>query len=182
MVKARVPGLKVQHTAGSSIGTWELGGGGPRGPPPVAPETPSASREAATLQTPHLCLLLSLLHLSLSSQRGEFSSHPGRNRILPNTPASDIVGPCSMWNLNSCVFSCSVRSDSFVTPWTEDARLLYLLEFAQTMSIELLMLSDHLILSSPLFLLPDQGSNLDPALEAQNFNHWTTRDAPCQFF
>ena len=71
-------------------------------------------------------------------------------------------GPRSMWNLNSLCVQLLSQVRLFVTPWTEDARLFYLLEFAQTMSIESLMLSDHLILSRPFFLLPDQGSNLDP--------------------
>ena len=67
-----------------------------------------------------------------------------------------------MWSLNALCVQLLRQVRLFVTAWTEDARLPYLLEFAQTMSIELLMLSDHLILSCPLFLLPDQGSNLDP--------------------
>lgn len=153
---------------------WDLGKGWGPGDPAPSPETPSASREAATLQTPTaLCLAL---HLSLSSQRGNSPV------ILDGiafcqirwhlTHGSLFFLTTHMWNLNSHVFSCSVRSD-LVTPWTEDARLFYLLEFAQTMSIESLMPSHHFypLSSPPLFLLPDQGSNLDPCFEAQNLNH-----------
>ena len=157
-------------------------GGGPGGPPP-SPETLICIQGSChAADTPPLPFAQSLLRLSLSSQCGEFSSHPEQNRILPNTPASDIVGPRSMWNLNSLCVQLLSQVRLFVTPWTEDARLFYLLEFAQTMSIESLMLSDHLILSRPFFLLPDQGSNLDPCFGSSDLNHWTTRDAPCQFF
>ena len=57
----------------------------------------------------------------------------------------------------SVQFSCSVVSDS-ATPWAAacQASLVHrqLLEFTQTMSIELVMPSNYLILCHPLLLLP----------------------------
>ena len=52
------------------------------------------------------------------------------------------------------LFSCSVVSDS-ATPWTPGFLVLHhLLEFAQLMSIESVMPSNHLILCCLLLLLP----------------------------
>ena len=56
------------------------------------------------------------------------------------------------------LFSCSVVSNLFVTPWTtaHQASLSFTISWSlfKLMSIELVMPSNHLILCCPLFLLP----------------------------
>ena len=166
MVKAREPGLKTAQGRAKWVGTWESGLGY-RGPRPAwRPSSPS--REAHTLQMPLLCLLLRVSHLYLSVP-SMWNSPVILDRISFCQIRQHLTllilyffGPCSMWNLNSLCVHLLSQVRLFVTPWTEDARFPYLLEFAQTMYIESLMLSDHLIFSHPFFLLLDQGSNLDP--------------------
>ena len=58
------------------------------------------------------------------------------------------------------LFSCSVMSESFATPWTaiwqasQSFTISRMVKFAQLMSIESALPSNHLILCCPLLLLP----------------------------
>ena len=60
--------------------------------------------------------------------------------------------------ISSIQFSCSVLSNSFVTPWTAVCQASLSItnsqSFLKLLSIESVMPSNHLILCCPLFLLP----------------------------
>ena len=64
-----------------------------------------------------------------------------------------VFSPHQLW-----LFSCSVMSNSFETPWTAACQasltVTISLSLLKLMFIELVMLYNHLILCCPLFLLP----------------------------
>lgn len=79
---------------------WDLGVGvGVQGAPTSLETLIPIQGSSHTADAPSLPFAQSLTLVSLSSQHVEFSSHPGQNLILPNTPASDIVDSLFFWTM-----------------------------------------------------------------------------------